>query len=72
MAKFRGTITHYALGGGHFQLQADDGMVYEVEGNDPLLRRDGARVEIEGSIDRTALSLAMTGPQLKVKSVKSA
>jgi len=72
MAKFRGTIKHNALEGGHFQLLADDGSSYEVEGNDPLLRRDGARVEIDGSIDRTALSLAMTGPRLKVKSVKAA
>jgi hypothetical protein len=72
MAKFRGTIRHNALEGGHFQLLADDGTVYEVEGNDALLRRDGARVEIDGSIDRTALSLAMSGPRLKVKSVKGA
>jgi hypothetical protein len=72
MAKFRGTIKHNALEGGHFQLLADDGTSYEVEGNDPLLRHDGARVEIDGSIDRTALSLAMTGPRLKVKSVKAA
>jgi hypothetical protein len=72
MAKFRGTISHNALEGGHFQLLADDGTVYEVEGNDALLRRDGARVEIDGSIDRTALSLAMSGPRLKVKSVKGA
>jgi hypothetical protein len=72
MAKFRGTIRHNALEGGHFQLLADDGTIYEVEGSDPILRRDGARVEIDGSVDRTALSLAMTGPQLKVKSVKVA
>ena len=72
MAKFRGTIRHNALEGGHFQLLADDGTVYEVEGNDALLRRDGARVEIDGSVARAALSLAMTGPRLKVKSVKTA
>jgi hypothetical protein len=72
MAKFRGTIRHNALEGGHFQLVADDGTTYEVDGSDPILRRDGARVEIDGSVDRTALSLAMTGPRLKVKSVKAA
>jgi hypothetical protein len=37
-----------------------------------MLRRAGARVEITGSVDRTALSLAMTGARLKVKSVKTA
>ena len=72
MAKFRGRIRHSALEGGHFQLVADDGTTYEVEGSDPILRRDGARVEIDGSVDRTALSLAMTGARLKVKSVKTA
>ena len=72
MAKFRGTIRHSPLEGGHFQLVADDGMTYEVDGNDPILRRDGVWVEIDGSVDRTALSLAMTGPRLKVKSVKTA
>ena len=72
MAKFHGTIRYSALEGGHFQLVADDGTTYEVQGNDALLRRDGARVEIDGAVDRTALSFAMTGPRLKVKSVKTA
>jgi hypothetical protein len=72
MAKFRGTIRHNSLEGGHFQLVADDGATYEVDGNQALLSQDGARVEIDGTIDRTALSFAMTGPRLKVKSVKTA
>jgi len=72
MAKFRGTIRHSDLEGGHFQLVAEDGTTYELEGNDPALRRDGARVEIDGSVDKTALSLAMTGPRLKVRSVRAA
>jgi hypothetical protein len=74
MAKFRGTIRHSDLEGGHFQLVADDGSVYEVEseGNDPLLATDGARVEIDGSVDKDALSFTMTGPRLKVRAVKRA
>jgi hypothetical protein len=71
MAKFRGTIKHNDLEGGFFQLATDDGKVYELEGADPLLRRDGLRVEIEGSFDRGTLSFTMTGPRLKVKSVKA-
>ncbi len=71
MAKFRGTIRHSDLEGGHYQLQADDGTIYELEGTDPALRRDGVRVEIDGSVDKEALSFAMTGPRLKVKSVKA-
>jgi hypothetical protein len=71
MAKFRGTIKHSDLEGGQFQLHADDGMEYELEGTDPLLQRAGLRVEIDGAVDRGALSFAMTGPRLKVKSVKA-
>jgi hypothetical protein len=70
MAKFRGTIRHNDLEGGHYQLVADDGTAYQLDGSDPVLREDGAKVEIDGAIDRTALSFAMTGPILKVKSVK--
>lgn len=71
MAKFRGTIRRNDLEGGHFQLAATDGVDYELEGTDPLLRQDGLRVEIVGSVDDGALSFAMTGPRLKVKSVKA-
>jgi hypothetical protein len=70
MAKFRGTIRRNDLEGGHFQLVADDGTAYQLQGADPALREDGARVEIEGAVDKGALSFAMTGPILKVKSVK--
>ncbi len=71
MAKFRGTIRHSDLEGGHFQLLADDGATYELDGGDPLLTRNGARVEIDGAVDRAALSFAMTGPTLKVRAVKA-
>jgi hypothetical protein len=71
MAKLRGTIKHSDLEGGHIQLSADDGIDYELEGTDPLLRRAGLRVEIDGTVDGGTLSFTMTGPRLKVKSVKA-
>jgi hypothetical protein len=71
MAKFRGTVKYSDLEGGHYQLVADDGTAYELEGADPLLRKSGARVEVDGTIDRAALSFTMTGPRLKVKSVRA-
>jgi hypothetical protein len=70
MPKFRGTIRHNDLEGGHYQLVADDGTAYQVDGGDPLLKQDGARVEVEGAVDKGAMSFAMTGPILKVTSVK--
>jgi hypothetical protein len=71
MGKLRGTIRKSDLEGGVYQLVADDGTIYELEGNDPLLRKEGAKVEIDGSVDKNALSFSMTGPRVKVKSVKS-
>jgi hypothetical protein len=70
MAKFRGTIRRNDLEGGHFQLVADDGTAYQLSGSDPALAEEGARVEVEGAIDKGAMSFAMTGPILKIKSVK--
>ena len=71
MAKLRGTIRKSDLEGGVYQLVTDDGETYEVEGADALLKTEGARVEIDGSVDKNALSFSMTGPRLKVSSVKT-
>ena len=70
MATFRGTVRKSDLEGGHFQLVADDGTTYELEGGGPDAKQDGARVEVDGVVDRGAMSIAMTGPRLKVKAVK--
>ena len=70
MAKFRGTVKRSDLEGGHWQLHGEDGTTYELEGGSDL--KDGARVEIDGSVDKGAMSIAMTGPRLKVKSIKPA
>jgi hypothetical protein len=72
MPKLRGTIRKSDLEGGVYQFHSDDGDVYELEdnGSDPLLRAEGAKVEIDGHVDKNAMSFTMTGPRLKVKAVK--
>jgi hypothetical protein len=70
MPKLRGTIRRSDLEGGVYQFHSDDGDVFEVEGNDPLLHAEGAKVEIDGQVDKNAMSFTMTGPRLKVKAVK--
>jgi hypothetical protein len=74
MAKLRGTIKKSDLEGGVFQLHTADGDVYELEGDatvpDPLLTTDGAKVEVDGAVDRNAMSFTMSGPRFKVKSIK--
>jgi len=70
MAKVTGTIQWNDLEGGFYQLVGDDGTTYELDGNDPLLSRKGARVEIDGTVDKQTMSFRMVGPRLKVSSVK--
>jgi hypothetical protein len=75
MAKFQGVARHNDLEGGHWQLIADDGTEYVLEGDAVDAAgslADGARVIVDGAIDRGAMSLAMTGPTLRVKSIKRA
>ena len=72
MAKFRGKIQKNDLEGGFWQLVADDGTTYVLEGALKGIDVDGARVEIDGAVDRDAMSFAMAGPTLKVKSGKKA
>jgi hypothetical protein len=71
MAKFRGTIRRNDLEGGHWQLVAENGSAYvlDVETGDAGLV-EGAQVEIDGSIEKNDLSFAMTGPTLRVKSIR--
>ena len=70
MAKYRGTIRKNDLEGGHWQLEADDGTTYVLEGAPASVTQDGAKAEIEGKVDDDAMGFAMTGPTLKVKSAK--
>jgi hypothetical protein len=70
MAKFRGKVKRSDLEGGHWQLVADDGTTYVLEGATKAVEIDGAQVEIDGAVDRNVMSFAMTGPTLKVKSGK--
>jgi hypothetical protein len=70
MAKFHGTVRRSDLEGGHWQLVAEDGTTYVLEGAMRGLEQDGAKVEIDGAVDRDAMGIAMTGPTLRVKSGK--
>ncbi|MCG5053985.1 MAG: hypothetical protein KA712_13560 [Myxococcales bacterium] len=70
MARFTGFVRLSDLEGGVLQLEADDGTVYELEG-DVGEQWAGRRVVIQGSVDRNALSFTMTGPRLLVRSVSA-
>jgi hypothetical protein len=68
MAKIRGTVKKNDLEGGFWELVADDGKRYQLDGGDKGLRVDGAKVEVDGTVDKGAIGIGMTGPVLKVKS----
>ena len=71
MARFTGLVRRSDLEGGVLQLEADDGNIFELEGNVDE-KFVGKRVAIDGSVDRNALSFSMTGPRLMVRSVSLA
>jgi hypothetical protein len=70
MAKLRGTVRKNDLEGGHWQLEADDGTTYVLEGATAAIEQDGAKVEIDGAVDKNAMGFAMTGAILRVKNGK--
>src|SRR5262249_57065764 len=70
MASYRGTVKKNPLEGGIWELHTDDGKRYQLKGGDDGLRREGAKVEVTGSIDKGAFGIGMTGPTLEGKSWK--
>ena len=66
--KLTGTLDFKDLEGGIWQLKADDGKRYTLLGR--IHEKSGARVEVEGSVDEGGFGIAMSGPQLRVQSMK--
>jgi hypothetical protein len=54
MAKFRGTVRKNDLEGGHWQLEAEDGTTYVLEGT-------------TGAIEPTARASRSTGPSTRTR-----
>ena len=68
--KLTGKIERRDLEGGIFQLVAEDGRRYTLLGAAGEVKAaQGARVEVEGSLDE-GFGLSMAGPQLQVKKVR--
>jgi len=68
--KVRGTVEFRDVEMGVWVLVGEDGQTYQIAGGRSSLLREGQRVEIEGGVDRGAMSVAMVGPVLKVRSFK--
>lgn len=70
MKKLKGTIRRNDLEGGHWVLETDDGETYQLVGAIDGCT-DGARVEVEGKVDKGGMGIGMTGPHFSVQSIKA-
>lgn len=65
--KVSGTVAFRDVETGVWVLQADTGRTYLLGGGDRKLKKDGARVEVEGEVDEKAFTAAMVGPVFNVR-----
>ena len=70
MAKLTGTVQKSELEGGHWLLVTDGGEQYQLQGASGL--QDGQKVVVEGSVQKDAFGIGMTGPTFKVSKVTPA
>ncbi len=68
--KLTGRVAFKDLETGVWVLEADDGQTYLLAGGDRKLKKDGARLEAEGSVDGQSATLAMVGPRFVVASYR--
>ena len=68
--RVRGTVEFRDVEMGVWVLVGEDGRSYQIAGGRSSLLKEGQRVEIEGDVDQGAMSVAMVGPVLKVRSYK--
>lgn len=68
--KLKGRIAFEDLETGVWVLKGDDGRTYQLDGGDRKIKKDGQRVEVEGDVDKDAITIGMAGPVLRVKRYK--
>jgi hypothetical protein len=66
--KLKGTIRRSDLEGGHWVLETDAGDRYQLTGS-LAGAKDGMAAEVEGKVDKNAMGIGMTGPQLDVQKI---
>ena len=68
--KISGQVKFRDVETGVWTLVADDGTTYLLDGGDRKIKKDGSRIEADGTVDNDSLGLAMVGPRFVVKSYK--
>ncbi len=69
--KLKGTIRRSDLEGGHWTFETDDGTTYQLIGQTAACK-DGQTATLEGSIDKQAMGIGMTGPHFNVTAIDAA
>jgi len=68
----KGVIERKAIGTGAWALVTDDGETYEIYQASPKeMLKNGLKVEVKGKVRDDAMSFAMIGPILEVKSFQA-
>lgn len=68
--KLSGQVKFRDVETGVWTLVGDDGKTYLLDGGDRKIKKDGQRIEAEGSVDGDSLTSAMVGPRFVVKTYK--
>lgn len=68
--KLSGRIAFRDIETGVWVLESDDGTTYQLAGGDRKIKKDGQRVEVEGKVDKDALTIHMVGPVFNVASYR--
>lgn len=64
-----GTVRKVPVAGNCYQLQAGDGKNYELLGKFP--KRDGAKIQVTGTVETEMVTICQIGQPFKVKSAKA-
>ncbi|WNG27499.1 hypothetical protein F0U62_28385 [Cystobacter fuscus] len=68
--KLTGRVVFRDIETGVWVLEGDDGRTYQLAGGDRKIKKDGQRIEVQGEVDRDALTVAMVGPVFTVSSYR--
>lgn len=66
--KLKGTVTRSDVEGGQWLLKTDDGDQYQLTGSTDACK-DGAKVEVEGAVDKQSMSFGMMGSLFNVTKI---
>ncbi|MFY0577644.1 DUF5818 domain-containing protein [Cystobacter fuscus] len=68
--KLTGRVVFRDIETGVWVLEGDDGRTYQLAGGDRKIKKDGQRIEVQGDVDRDAVTVAMVGPVFTVSSYR--